>query len=171
MWVALFIRVLVMHAMRCDPENRTPFQSQRAAHGQNIFHPLRSLEAAMRKKTMVSNADTKAPCDPPQNHRERECLPAEQEQRSHSSNVKGHHDEGRKPYDGLRKRPVTTEDSRQSHIRSRILLMAGYSGEYRLCGNVYVTARDALRVAVYSAILYRRLSAASTALCCVLPAD
>jgi hypothetical protein len=45
----------------------------------------------MRKKPVISNADAKAPGDPPQNHREQECLPTEQEQGSHSSNVKSNH--------------------------------------------------------------------------------
>ena len=70
----------------------------------------------MRKQPMVSHADAKTPGDPPQHHREQECLPSEYEQRSYSTDVKRHHKEGSNPHDGLRKRSVVPKDFRYPHI-------------------------------------------------------
>jgi hypothetical protein len=59
-----------------NPEYWSTFQSQRAAHRQDIFHPSGRLITAMCQQPMVSHADAKAPSDPPQHHRDHECLPA-----------------------------------------------------------------------------------------------
>src|SRR5580698_3663297 len=77
--VTLFVRVLVMHTMGRDPKNRTTLQSQRTAHRQKIFHPLRSFIASMRKQPMVPHTDTKAAGNPTQRYREQKCLPTEHE--------------------------------------------------------------------------------------------
>lgn len=92
---------LMMHSMGRDPENWPPFQSQRGAYGQNIFHPLRGLVAAMREKPMVPYANAEAASDPPQHHCEQQCRPTEYEQCSYSAYVKYHHEEGSHPHDGL----------------------------------------------------------------------
>ena len=42
------------------------FQSQSAAHGQKMFHPLVSFVTSMREKPMVSDAYAEASGDPPQ---------------------------------------------------------------------------------------------------------
>jgi hypothetical protein len=46
----------------------------------------------MRQQPMVAHANAQAPGDPPQHHREQQCLPTEYEERSHSTNVKRHHE-------------------------------------------------------------------------------
>ena len=58
-WVAflVLVLVLVMLTMYRNPENRAPFQGQRAAYGQRVLHRLVSLIPSMR--------------NPPQNHRDR----------------------------------------------------------------------------------------------------
>jgi hypothetical protein len=92
--VTLLVRVLVMYPMCGDPKYWPAFQSQRAAHSEEIFHPPRRLVAAMRQQAMVAHPDAQAPGGPPQHHREQARFPAEYEQRSQSANVKCHHNEG-----------------------------------------------------------------------------
>ena len=108
--VTLLVRVLVMHAMCGDPEDWAAFQSERAAHGEEILHPPGRLVAAMRQQAMVAHPDAEASGDPPQHHREEARFPAEHEQRSHGADVKCHHNEGGDPHDGLSKRPVAFEE-------------------------------------------------------------
>ena len=116
MWVAFLVCVLVMLTMYCDPKNRAPFQSQRAANGQKIFHPLGGLVTSMREQPMVSDTYSKASGDPPQNHRKQKCFPTEEEQRGHCAYVERNHDEGGDPNDRLRKRSVVRQDLWHSHI-------------------------------------------------------
>jgi hypothetical protein len=77
MRVTILVGALVMHTMCRDPKDRTSFQSQCAAYGKTVFHPLRRLVASMRKKPMVPHSDAETPGDPPKHQREQECLPAE----------------------------------------------------------------------------------------------
>jgi hypothetical protein len=93
-----------------DPKYWPTFQSQRAAHSEEIFHPPGRIVAAMRQQAMVAHPDAQAPGGPPQPDREQARFPAEYEQRSQSANVKCHHKEGGDPYDGLSKRPVAFEE-------------------------------------------------------------
>jgi hypothetical protein len=116
MRIAFLIRVLVMLTMCCDPKDRATFQSQCAAHSQKVLHPLRSLITSMGKKPMVSDTYAKTSGDPPQNHRKKECLPTEEEQRGQCADVERNHDEGGDPNDRLRKCSVMREELSHSHI-------------------------------------------------------
>src|SRR5580698_4417955 len=80
MRVAFLVCALVMLTMCRNPKDRTTFQSQSGAHGQKVFHPLRSFVATMREKAMISHAYTKTAGDPPQDHGDQESLPTEEEQ-------------------------------------------------------------------------------------------
>ncbi len=75
MWIAFFIRILVMHAVRRNPRNRPAFNRQRAARRQYVFHPFRSLVSAMRQQTVIAHPDAEAPAHPIRNHRENETGP------------------------------------------------------------------------------------------------
>ena len=67
-----------MDAVRSHPENRTAFESQRGADGQEIFNPLRSFVAAMREQAMVAHADAPAAGHPPQQQRYEQRFPCEE---------------------------------------------------------------------------------------------
>src|SRR5579864_4749067 len=66
MRIAFHVSILVMDAMRCYPEKRAAFQGQRGAEGNEIFEPLIGLESAVREQPVISNANPKAPGNPPQ---------------------------------------------------------------------------------------------------------
>ena len=53
MWVAFFIRVLVMHPMYGDKEDWAALQGKRAAYSENILHPFRRLVPSVRQEPMV----------------------------------------------------------------------------------------------------------------------
>ena len=105
-WVALFVGVLVVHAMDSDEEDRAAFQGERATDGEEVLHPLVGLVAAMGQEAVVSHSDAEASGDPPKEDRNEERFPGEEEERSYRSNMKGDHKEGCYPDDGLRKRSV-----------------------------------------------------------------
>ena len=94
-----------------NPEDRATFQGQRAAHSQRIFNPPGRFVAAMGQEPMVAHADAQTPGDPPQHDREQKRFPVEYEQRSHSTNMKGHHEQGGYPDDALRKRFIPSENA------------------------------------------------------------
>jgi hypothetical protein len=77
--VSLFVRVLVMHSMGCNPEYRTALQGQSAAYGEEVLDPFGRFITAVRQQPVVAHADTQASGNPPQQHREQERLPAEEE--------------------------------------------------------------------------------------------
>src|SRR5271168_1873028 len=103
MRVALFISVLVVHAMDGDKEDRAALQGEGTAYGENILHPFRGLVASMREEPMVSHPDADAASDPPEKHRYEERLPGKEEQGNNGTDMKDHHEEGGDPNDGLRK--------------------------------------------------------------------
>jgi len=70
----------------------------------------------MGKKAMVSDTYAKTSGGPPQNHRDQECFPTEEEESGQCPDVERNHDEGGNPDDGLRKRFVMREDLWHSHI-------------------------------------------------------
>src|SRR5580700_753318 len=95
MRVAVLIRVLVMNAVRRDPENRTAFERERSADGQKILHPLRRLVPTVREQAMISHADSQAARNPPQEHGNEQSLPCEEEKCRHRAHVKqAHKDRG-----------------------------------------------------------------------------
>ena len=67
--IAFFVRILVMLAMRGDPENRSAFERQRSAGGQEIFDPFRSFVAAMGEQPVIAHADSQASRNPPKQDR------------------------------------------------------------------------------------------------------
>src|SRR6266576_1718309 len=75
--ITLFVRILVMHAMRGDPENRSALECERAAGRQEILNPFRRLVAAVREQSMIAHTDAETSRKPPQYERyqERGCDP------------------------------------------------------------------------------------------------
>ena len=97
MRVAVLIRILMMNAVRRHPENRPALQSQRGADGQKIFHPLRSLIAAVRQQPVITHANPQAARYPPQKHCDKQRLPGEKEECGNGPNVKRRHEPCRYP--------------------------------------------------------------------------
>ena len=64
--VAFFIRILVMLAVRGDPENRSAFERESCAGGQEIFDPFRRFVAAMGEQPVIAHANSKASRNPPE---------------------------------------------------------------------------------------------------------
>ena len=77
--IARLVGQLMMNAMRGHPEDRTAFQRQRGADGQNIFQPLGALVAAMGQQTVITHADAQAARNPVHNHANNQRLPTEHE--------------------------------------------------------------------------------------------
>ena len=67
--VAFTVGLLMVDAMRRDPENRTAFERQRAAEGQEILDPFVGLVAAVRQQPVIRHADAEHAADEVQNQR------------------------------------------------------------------------------------------------------
>ncbi len=92
MGIAFFVRILVMHAMGGDPENRSAFKSERAAGGQEIFHPFWSFVAAMGQQAMIAHSDAEASRNPPQKYGQQQRFPAEHKESNDGTDVKCDHE-------------------------------------------------------------------------------
>src|ERR1700734_3025586 len=68
-----------------------------------------SFETAMRKQTVISDADAQAAGNPPQGQGNKKGLPCEHEERSYCADMKCHHKESGKFADWFAKRSVTLE--------------------------------------------------------------
>ena len=90
--IAVVVGVLVVHAVRRDPENRPAFERQRAADGQEVLERLRRLVAAVRVQPVIAEADAEADRHPVQHERDEQVRPAEEEQRGHGEDVEHHHE-------------------------------------------------------------------------------
>ena len=101
--ITLFVRILVMHAMRGDPENRSALECERAAGRQEILNPFRRLVAAVREQSMIAHADAETSRNPPQYERYQERFPTEHEECSDGADVKCEHERGCDPIHGPRK--------------------------------------------------------------------
>jgi hypothetical protein len=90
--ITISISVLMVHAMRGDPEYGAAFQRQSAACRQKVFDPSGSLVPTVRKQAMVTHPDPETAGNPPHHHREYEGLPTEEEQRRECPDMKSHHE-------------------------------------------------------------------------------
>ena len=122
MRIAFFVGVLVMHAVRGDPDDRPAFERERAANGQKIFNPVRSLVSAMRQQPVIAHADAEASGNPIQHDGQGERLPRKQEKRSDRADVKQEHEGGGRPVQRPLESPVVMQNA---HFRR--ILSAGYA--------------------------------------------
>lgn len=122
MWIAFLVGVLVMNAVRGDPEYRSTFKSQGSAQRKKIFHPLWSFVAAMRQQTVVAHADTEASGDPPQNERQQQRFPTKHEERSQRSDMEEEQEKGGNQTDGLRERAVAGKNAHPFPFRQIVAL-------------------------------------------------
>src|SRR6266481_881011 len=98
--ITCFVRILVMHAMRGDPENRSALECERAAGRQEILNPFRRLVAAVREQSMIAHADAETSRDPPEYERYQKRFPTEREECSNGANVKCEHERSCDPIHG-----------------------------------------------------------------------
>src|SRR5882724_1112706 len=92
-----------MHAMRCYPEERAAFQSQRGADGQEILHPLGSFVTAVREQAVIPHADAEASGNPPQEKSHCQPLPGEHKERNDCAYVECGHETSGHPADWFAK--------------------------------------------------------------------
>src|SRR5260370_14180217 len=95
MGIAFFVRILVMHAMGGDPENRSAFKSECAAGGQEILNPFWSFVAAMRQQAMIAHSDAQTAGNPPQKYGQQQRFPAEHKESNDGTDGKCNHQERR----------------------------------------------------------------------------
>src|SRR6266699_1579782 len=109
-WIAFFIRILMVHAMRGDPENRSALEGERAASRQEILNPFWRLEAAVREQAMITHPDAETSRNPPKDEGYQERFPTEHEECSDGADVKCDHEGCCSPIYGSRKRLVALKD-------------------------------------------------------------
>src|SRR5580700_3366117 len=120
MGIALFVRVLMVHAVGGDPGNGAAFDGQRATGSQDVFDEFRSLVAAMREQAVIANADAQAAGNPPHDDGENEGLPGEKEEGAEGSKMQPDHDRGHAPVDGLMKGAVVFDKSAKAHMQTQL---------------------------------------------------
>jgi hypothetical protein len=113
--VAFFVGVLMMLAVSGNPEDRSAFESERGADGEEVLHPPRCFVAAMSEEAMVAHADAEASGEPAQEQGEEERLPTEHEECGYGAEMKCDDHEGRHPDDGLGEGTIVNEYSRLAH--------------------------------------------------------
>src|SRR5512133_1522948 len=82
----------MVNAVSRDPEDRSAFERQRAANGQEIFHPFRSGVAAVGQQAVVAHADAEASGNPPQECCECCDFPRKEEEGGDCADMKHHHE-------------------------------------------------------------------------------
>src|SRR3569623_2601978 len=55
--IAVVIGILMMDAVRGDPEDRSTLKGHGAAHGDEVLDPAGSFVAAVREQAVISHAD------------------------------------------------------------------------------------------------------------------
>jgi hypothetical protein len=99
MRIARLVGMAMMDAVRPDPEDRSAFERHRGEDGEQVFHPFRCLVGPMGEQAVVAHPDAEAACDPPQNQRQDETLPAEGKERGDGADVERHEEEVSDPVD------------------------------------------------------------------------
>src|SRR6185437_4392915 len=99
MRITLFIRILMMDAVSCYPENRSALKRQSRAHRHKIFHPFRSLVPPVREQTVIAHSNTQTSGDPPQESCNEQRFPGKEKQRRYCSYVEGSHKKTGDPID------------------------------------------------------------------------
>src|ERR1700686_1047939 len=111
MRVALFVRILVMDAMRSYPSDRATCERHGSANRHKVFHPSRSLIPAMSKQPVVAHADSHAARQPPQERGDRQGFPAKHEERCDGADMKSEHEKSCSPVQRLLKSWVLFENT------------------------------------------------------------
>src|SRR5215472_18445178 len=89
--IACFVGDLMVNTVGGDPEDGSALEGERAADCQEIFKPLRTLEAAMSEQPMIAKSDAETASQPVQEKRGKEGAPTKHEEGSDRPNVEYHH--------------------------------------------------------------------------------
>jgi hypothetical protein len=111
MGIAFLVRILVMHAMGGDPENRSAFERERAAGRQEILNPFWCFVAAMGQQAMIAHPNAQASRNPPKEYGYQERFPAEHEESNDGANMKRNHEKRSNPIHRPRKGFVGFKDA------------------------------------------------------------
>src|SRR5215470_8216919 len=112
--IAFFVRVLMVHAMRCNPRNRPAFDRKRAASRQNVLHPFGGFESAVSQQTVVAHSDAKAACNPVNDDRENKSFPRKEKECRKGKNMKGDEESSDAPNNWTRKSLIVFEKAHNS---------------------------------------------------------
>ncbi len=97
MRIARLVRVSMVEAMNRNPEDGTALERHCAENSEQVFQPLRGLVRSMGQQAVVSHPNAEAASDPPQEQRQDETFPAEEEEGCNSANMKHQEDKPREP--------------------------------------------------------------------------
>jgi hypothetical protein len=90
--IAGLVGDLVMKPVCSHPEDGSAFESEGAAHHQEILKPPGALESAMGEQAMVAEADPKTAGQPVQEESGKECGPCKHEERGNRADVECDHE-------------------------------------------------------------------------------
>ena len=89
----------MMDAMGGDPEDRSAFERETAAHGDEVLDPLGGTIAAVREKAVIGYADTHVDGEEVHDGEGGQILPGEEEERGDGTDMEEAHSDGRDPVD------------------------------------------------------------------------
>ena len=116
MRVAVLVRVLMMNAMSGDPEDRSAFERQRAAGGQEVLDPFRCLVAAMREEAVIAHADPKRTGNDPESDGRENGAGIDNEEGGHGADVERRHRNDGDPVDGAFRSFAPVERGHGCHV-------------------------------------------------------
>src|SRR5579884_680646 len=95
--IAWLVGILMMNAMRCNPEYRPTLKCQGCADGKEVFNPFWGPVASMGEQPMIAHTNSETSRHPPQEDRHEECFPRKEKQSRKRSDVKCDHEKGGNP--------------------------------------------------------------------------
>jgi hypothetical protein len=100
--IGVRVGVLVVQAVRRDPENRAALERQRAADREKVLEQLRYFVGPVRVQAVITHADPETDAHPVEEGGQRDGLPRKEEQRGcDRAEVKRHHRGKSNPVDRL----------------------------------------------------------------------
>jgi hypothetical protein len=97
MWIAFLIRILVVNAMRSDPEDRSALKRHCAASCQEILEPAWHSVTTMCQQPVVSHTDAHINRKEVHDRRNDEVLPREEEQGRDRTDMESPHEDASDP--------------------------------------------------------------------------
>src|SRR5687768_17287495 len=97
MRIVVGVGMLMMLAMRGDPEERSAFECESGAGGQEIFDDLRCFIRPMREQPVICHADAERQRNVIGDAEDREAGPRELKQGPYRADMKQRHEEGGRP--------------------------------------------------------------------------
>src|SRR6185436_15940534 len=99
--VAFTVGLLMMDAVRRDPEDGPTLERQRAAEGEEVLHPLVRLVTAVREQAVIRHADAEHAADEVEDERRQQRAFRHEEERGERAHVERGHRNGGDPVQSL----------------------------------------------------------------------